>query len=146
MVTTTLQVPVALRDRLLRAKTHPRQAYHEVVTRALDALDIAASNQPLAGPGAPDPLVARHRKQILATARRWKAKRVWLFGSRAAGGARPGSDVDLLVEFEATASLFDQAGLQGELEELLGVAVDTVSIGGLHGELRRRALAGRVPV
>ena len=33
---TTLVVPTALRDRLARLKSHPRQPYHEVISAALD--------------------------------------------------------------------------------------------------------------
>jgi len=43
-----------------------------------------------------------------------------VFGSVARGEARPGSDLDLLVEFEPGASLIDHVGLSQDLEELLG--------------------------
>lgn len=141
--TTTLEVPVALRDRLARAKTHPRQAYHEVLSRALDALEAASPD--LGAPGL-DPLVARHRPEILAAMRRHKGTQVWLFGSRAQGRARPDSDVDLLIAFRPDADLLDHAGLQADLEDVLGVAVDTVSMDGLSGPFRDRVLAQRVPL
>ena len=41
--------------------------------------------------------------------------------------AHPGSDVDLLVDFEPGASLLDHVGLFQDLEELLGVGVDVVT-------------------
>jgi predicted nucleotidyltransferase len=50
-----------------------------------------------------------------------------VFGSVARGEARPGSDVDLLVDFEPGASLLDHVGLFQDLEELLGVGVDVVT-------------------
>lgn len=43
----------------------------------------------------------------------------------------PGSDVDLLVEFEPGGSLFDLVRPRGELSVLLDRRVDVVSIGGL---------------
>jgi len=45
-----------------------------------------------------------------------------LFGSRLKGTARPDSDVDLLVEFDANAvpTLFDMAAMEQELSHLLG--------------------------
>jgi predicted nucleotidyltransferase len=43
------------------------------------------------------------------------------------GDARPGSDLDLLVDFEPGASLIDHVGLFQDLEELLGVEVDVVA-------------------
>lgn len=47
-----------------------------------------------------------------------------LFGSFARGQAREDSDVDLLAEFAAPASLFTLARLQARLEELTGRRVD----------------------
>jgi predicted nucleotidyltransferase len=48
-------------------------------------------------------------------------------GSVARGEAQPGSDLDLLVDFEAGASPLDHVGLFQDLEELLGVGVDVVT-------------------
>ncbi|HVF74849.1 MAG TPA: nucleotidyltransferase domain-containing protein [Acidimicrobiales bacterium] len=62
---------------------------------------------------------------------RHHGRRVRLFGSVARGDDRPGSDVDLLVDFDAESSLFDVIRLTRELEELLGLPVDVVSTGGL---------------
>lgn len=50
-----------------------------------------------------------------------------LFGSVARGEDRDGSDLDLLVDPLASTTLFDLAGLEGELAELLGVKVDVVT-------------------
>ena len=36
---TTLEVPIALRDRVKRLKSHPRQPYHEVIAAALDVYE-----------------------------------------------------------------------------------------------------------
>ena len=47
-----------------------------------------------------------------------------LFGSMTRGEAGPGSDVDILVEFVAPASLFLLADLREHLIELLGRPVD----------------------
>ena len=61
-------------------------------------------------------------RQVLADHR---AKAVRVFGSVA-------SDIDLLVDFDRDASLFDLGGLQADLEELLSpYRVDVVSTGGL---------------
>lgn len=76
-------------------------------------------------------LVRDHRDEITEAARRHHAIRVRLFGSVARGEDHPGSDIDLLVDFETGSSLFDLLHLQGELESLLGHHVDVVSAGGL---------------
>jgi len=58
--------------------------------------------------------------------------RLSLFGSQLKGTARPDSDIDLLVEFNDDASVFDAGGLLEDLEELLSpYRVALVSAGGL---------------
>jgi len=73
----------------------------------------------------------RRREEILAVARRRRARRVAVFGSAIRGEARPDSDIDFLVEFDPEASLLDHVGFFQDLEDLLGVGVDVVSQGGL---------------
>jgi uncharacterized protein len=83
------------------------------------------------------------REAILAAALRRHASRVRVFGSVARGDAGPFSDVDLLVDFEAEASLLDQVGLTQDLEALLGIPVDVISTGGLqprHHRIREEAI------
>jgi|SRR5579872_2623042 len=64
------------------------------------------------------------REEILKLAAARGASNVRVFGSVARGEAKPSSDLDLLVEFEKGRSLLDLAGLERELEELLGCKVD----------------------
>ena len=56
-------------------------------------------------------------------------RRVEVFGSLAQGNTRPGSDVDLLVEFIPgnAVGLFEMGALKEEIEEELGCPVDLVS-------------------
>ncbi len=66
-----------------------------------------------------------------------------MFGSVARGDETPESDIDFLVEFEPGSSLFDLMDLQEALEQLLGVPVDVVSVGGLKDRddhIRREAV------
>ncbi len=62
------------------------------------------------------------RVAVAELCRRHHIRRLSLFGSVLKGTARPDSDVDLLVEFEADArpSLFDIAAIELELSALLG--------------------------
>lgn len=57
-----------------------------------------------------------------ALCRRYRIRRLSLFGSTLKGTARPDSDVDLLVEFEpgATPGLLTMARIENELSPLLG--------------------------
>jgi predicted nucleotidyltransferase len=75
-------------------------------------------------------MLRRRRKEILRVAAASGARNLRVFGSVARGDAKPGSDVDLLVEFEAGRSLWDLVGLQQDLEELLGVHVEVAT--GVH--------------
>ena len=69
----------------------------------------------------------RRRAEILDMARKRKAHRIEVFGSVSRGEARPGSDLDLLVDFELGASLLDHVGLVQDLEELLGIRVEVLT-------------------
>lgn len=66
--------------------------------------------------------------QISALAKKYRISRIFVFGSAARGDSSHRSDVDLLVEMEAGASLFGVAGFGYEAEELLGVPVDVVPL------------------
>jgi uncharacterized protein len=85
----------------------------------------------------PDPggLRARldaRRSAVIATAGRYGAHNVRLFGSLARGDHTETSDVDLLVDFEDGVGLFQIARLVAELEELLQSHVDVVSANSLR--------------
>ncbi len=59
-----------------------------------------------------------------------------LFGSVARGEGGPGSDVDLLVEFEPPVRYARYCDLKDRLEALLGRRVDLLTTGALRDELR----------
>jgi predicted nucleotidyltransferase len=67
-----------------------------------------------------------HRSELLAAAARRGASNLRIFGSVARGDDHTGSDVDFLVDFEASRSLVDVAGLILDLQEILGVPVDVI--------------------
>jgi predicted nucleotidyltransferase len=69
----------------------------------------------------------KYRQQILGIAAKYKAENVRIFGSVVRGEETEKSDVDFLVHFKKGASLFDEAGLSLDLEELLGCKVDLLS-------------------
>jgi predicted nucleotidyltransferase len=72
-----------------------------------------------------DELRAR-RAEILAACARNGASNVWVFGSVARGEQDDDSDLDLVVDIEPGRSLFDLAGLIGDVEDLLGCAVNVI--------------------
>jgi len=88
----------------------------------------------------------RRREQIIALANSYGARNVRVFGSVARGEAREGSDIDLVVDFDAGSSLMDHGELVMDLEETLGCRVDVVSARGLGERFRDRVLADAVPL
>ena len=72
---------------------------------------------------------------------RFHVRSLLVFGSVARDEASPGSDVDLLVEFDAPVGLFEFVRLRRFLETSLGVRVDLATPSALREEMRGRVLA-----
>ena len=84
------------------------------------------------------------RAELLAAAARRGASNLRVFGSVARGDDLAGSDVDFLVDFEASRSLVDVAGLILDLQAILGVPVDVVEASTLRpgdGDILAEAVA-----
>uniref|UniRef100_A0A7C4AH66 Nucleotidyltransferase n=1 Tax=Fundidesulfovibrio putealis TaxID=270496 RepID=A0A7C4AH66_9BACT len=64
--------------------------------------------------------------RIAAFCRKHHIRKLALFGSRLKGTARPDSDLDLLVEFEAghVPGYLRLSGMQNELSDMVGLPVD----------------------
>lgn len=138
--TTTIELPLPLRARLVRLRQHPRQAYHEVIQRAVDALEGRTGRRGL------DAFVARHQAALRKLARDNKITRLWLFGSRARGEARPDSDVDLLYQAPPGTNIWDVSGFLADATDLLGVDVDVADIDALPPYMRETVLPEAVPI
>ncbi len=67
---------------------------------------------------------------------RFRARLKGIFGSYVRGEQNSASDVDVLVEFEPGADLFDYVALSDFLEEKLNCRVDLVPIGSLREEIK----------
>jgi hypothetical protein len=69
-------------------------------------------------------------EKIADFCRRWKIKRLAIFGSAAKGELRPASDIDLLVTFNQDAdwTMFDHFTMEEELSDLFGRDVDLISL------------------
>jgi predicted nucleotidyltransferase len=82
------------------------------------------------------------KRRLEALCRRYRVRRLGVFGSTARGEATKRSDVDLLVEFEkeAQASLFDVVRLQEALSLLFGRKVDLATPAILENPYRRRSV------
>ena len=95
------------------------------------------------GQGLPE-VVGPHRAEILRAVRKNKARNPRVFGSVARGTATEESDLDLLVDFDPGASVFDHVGLAQDLEDLLGRPVDVAEPDGLHWIVRPQAMVEAV--
>lgn len=80
-------------------------------------------------------VLTKHREAIRQAAARRKADSMALVGPVARGDDND-SDYDFLARFAEGASLFDLAGLQSDLTELLRHDVDVISVGGLRDKHR----------
>lgn len=78
-------------------------------------------------------LLGRHKPEMQ---RRFGVRSLALFGSRARGEGRAGSDIDMLVEFDCLAMSQRYFGLQFFLEDLLGAPVDLITRRALRPQLR----------
>jgi uncharacterized protein len=94
----------------------------------------------------PSEALRQHRDAVQRAARRHRALRVCVFGSASRGEDREDSDLDLLVDFDDDASLFDVFALQDELEALLAHRVDIATQRGLHPLIRERVLREARPL
>lgn len=91
-------------------------------------------------------ITATLRARLPELRRRYGIVSLGVFGSYVLGKQRPGSDVDILVEFahEAEPSLMEFLGLQGQLGATLGIKVDLVEKKGLKPYMGRRILAEEI--
>lgn len=87
-----------------------------------------------------------NRDQIANFCRKHGVRRLSLFGSVLRPDFRPGSDIDVLVEFEEgqTPSLMDLGGMQVELSELFGRDVDLKTPGFLSERIRKSVMSKAV--
>ncbi len=78
--------------------------------------------------------------------KKFKAREIQLFGSSAREEQNTRSDIDLLVDFEDEADLFDLTGLAIFLEDALQQKVDIVPKQALRKELRESILNEAIAV
>ena len=84
----------------------------------------------------PSQALSQHREAVCLAATRYRVANPRVFGSALHGNDREGSDLDLLVDPLPGTTLFDLGGLQDELQELLGVSVDVLTLQDLPAKFR----------
>ena len=91
-------------------------------------------------------LVEQHRDEILRIATRRGAHNIRIFGSVARDAEGDHNDLDLIVDLEPGRNLLDLGGFLMEVQELLGVNMDVVTVNGLRERIRERALEEAIPL
>ncbi|MCY4096589.1 MAG: nucleotidyltransferase domain-containing protein [Gammaproteobacteria bacterium] len=90
-------------------------------------------------------LISR-RDDIIGAAEESGFYNVRLFGSVARGDYSDDSDIDLLVDYHASTSIFDLGHLIGRCEEILNRRVDVVTLGCIPEEDHESVLRESVPL
>jgi len=78
-------------------------------------------------------ILKKHREEVR---QKYKAQIKGVFGSYVRDAQRPGSDIDVLVDFQDNANLIDFVGLSLFLEEKLNCRVDVVPEDAIRKELK----------
>lgn len=94
----------------------------------------------------PSAALAFHRAEIRRLVESYRACNPRVFGSVLHCADTEQSDLDILVDALPGATLFDLGGLHSDLEDLLGVAVDHLTLCELPAKFRDQVLAEAVPV
>ncbi len=84
--------------------------------------------------------IIRVLKKIRGDLKKYRVKKIELFGSVTRGEQSKTSDIDILVDFEKHADLFDLSGLAIFLEEKLKQKVDVVPRRALRQEIKKAVL------
>ncbi len=81
-------------------------------------------------------------RELATFCRRWQVQELSLFGSVLRDDFSTGSDIDVLISFDANApwSLWDLTTMQDELSSLFGRQVDLVEREGLRNPFRRERI------
>jgi predicted nucleotidyltransferase len=93
-----------------------------------------------------DEVIRAIREELPELCARYGVKSLGLFGSYARDEAQITSDVDLLVEFDRTPSLYEFGELELFLSDLLAVRVDLVMRSALKPTIGLRVLAEVTPI
>ena len=93
-------------------------------------------------------LRTQYKSQILALAQKHGIENIRVFGSVARGDQDEESDIDFLchLPLEKGATLWEMAGMWGDMEELLPVEFDLVAEERLRPEMMKRVLLEAVPL
>jgi predicted nucleotidyltransferase len=87
-----------------------------------------------------------HRQGILEIIAAHSVSNPRVFGSVVRGEDTEESDLDILVDAEERTSYFDIIGAELEIEDLIGIGVDLISVGELKPHVKVQVLAEALPL
>lgn len=87
-----------------------------------------------------------YKPQILELAKKHKVENIRVFGSVARGDADEKSDIDFLCHLPNGSTIWEMAGMLGDLEEILEMKVDLVSDASLRPRVASSILSEAVPL
>ncbi|MCL6560589.1 MAG: nucleotidyltransferase domain-containing protein [Firmicutes bacterium] len=70
------------------------------------------------------------QQKSISVLQKYGVARAFVFGSYSRGEQNSNSDIDLIIEPESELSLFDEAGLESELQKALGIPADLICVSG----------------
>lgn len=94
----------------------------------------------------PSVVLVERRDRIGGSAAARQVRRLSIIGSVARGTDTPESTLDVLVDFHPRASLLDQAGLLDDLNAIMGLPVNVVTVGSLRDDELAELQAEMVPL
>jgi len=94
----------------------------------------------------PSEALAKHRDTIRRIVLESGMTNPRLFGSALHGDDAEGSDLDILVDPAPRTDLFEFAGLQMELESMIGIKVDLLTPNALPFKFRAKVLSEAQPI
>ncbi len=82
-------------------------------------------------------MITAHQERVIkAITEKFNPSMVGIFGSYARNEHTDKSDLDVLIDFKTNLDLFELIGLEQELSEALGIAVDLVTVKSVNNQLR----------
>ncbi len=73
-------------------------------------------------------IMKEHKEELK---KKYKIKKIKIFGSYARGEQKERSDIDIIVDFEVTPTLIELIRLEEEIERILGIKVDLLTEKGI---------------
>ena len=91
-------------------------------------------------------LLIKLREVFPSLKKQYHVRTMEVFGSYVRGEERPDSDLDLLVTFDETPTLFQFVALENTISDLLGIQVDLVMKDSLKPTLEKYILEEAQPI